>query len=387
MLKVCYILDFSVFKVNGPTINEFEFMKSLEKQKKIEVIYFTVNDNRKLISENNAKSSYFFDKNEETRFALLFYNSFKLFFKFMLFYFKKSPDLIVTRLGPVPLLQYLVALFLPKKIYIKTASRFWSVKPEKNFVEKYLRKFLEKMNSFIIRRCLGIDTVTEKFKQVFERKYKINSGKIILTENSVNCSVFFPKKNESMFKNSFPVLGYVGNIPTERGAKQLIKLYEYLRNKYPEIAIVIAGYDSSLDKIKEYVNQRKYKNIHFLDIIPYEEVSLVINSLDIGYSFTNQHDIREVGNSSQKLRQYISCGKPVITMRGTNRFVLENELGSLVDQNNIDEIVRETEKWIQRVQIEGDALSNRLHAYACKNLSTEKTFNQRLEFWNKLLEK
>lgn len=386
MLKVCYLLDFSVFKVNGPTINELEFIKSLEKQKKVEVIYFTVNDNKKLISENNARNSYFFDTNERERFALLFYKSFLLFFNFISFYFRESPDLIITRLGPVPLLQYLIVLFLPKKLYVKTASRFWFVKPGKNLIDKCLQKFLERMNGFILRRCLGVDTVTEKFKQVFERKYKINSDKIILTENSVNSSIFFPKENKLIVENSFPVLGYVGNVPSERGAKQLIKLYECLRTRYPDIAIIIAGSDSSLDQIKEYVLQKKYKNIHFLGVIPYEEVPFVINSLDIGYSFTTQHDLKEVGNSSQKLRQYISCGKPVITMKGTNQFVLENELGSLVDQNNIDEIVRETEKWIQRMQTEGEGLSDRLHAYACEHLSTEKTFNQRLEFWNYLLE-
>jgi glycosyltransferase involved in cell wall biosynthesis len=391
MLKICYLLDFSVFKVDGPTINEVEFINSLERQNDIEVIYFTTRDNKKIISESNCSKSFFFKNNTKDRVIKYIPKTFILFLKFIFFYLNNPPDIIVTRLGSIPSLQFFITLLFSKKLYIKTASRFWGVQHKRNFLDNLFQKFLYNMNKFIFAQCKGIDTVTEKFCSIFENEYNIPKDKIAVIENSVNSSNFYPQKNikcEKLqkIKDCFPVLGYVGNVPSERGAKQIIQVYERLKNKYPKISIVVVGSDENISNLINYVAEKKYTNIFFLNVVPYQDIPDIVNCLDIGYSFTTQYDLNEVGNSSQKLRQYISCGKPVITMQGTNQFVFNDDLGSLVDQNNIDEIAAETEKWAQRVQSEGDALRDRLHAYACKHLSTEKTFQQRLEFWNYLLE-
>lgn len=387
-MKACYVLDFFVFKVDGPTINEQSFLKSFQAQQYIDVCYFLSDSNRGYFSHEGKAISFFEDYQEKSIRFLPFY-VLKVFLKFIFFYYRTRPDIIVTRLGPIPLLHYLLSVFFGHKLLLKTVGRFWGAPQNTSLKEKLTFKCLVFLNTQILRNARGLDTVTKKFKDIFISKYNIDHNKIAVIENSVDTAKFFihtPSKTfmGQDFSPYFPILGYVGNMPSKRAAYQLLKIYEPIKYLYPNTAVVVVGADKELERLKESLIEAS-ESFFCLGQVPYSSVPEIINIIDIGYSFTTQHDLQELGNSSQKLRQYIACGKPVITMKTTNDFVENDNLGSLVDQENIQEIVDETIKWIKIIEEEGDALAQRLHQYAKEHLSTEKTFQQRLEFWQSIL--
>jgi glycosyltransferase involved in cell wall biosynthesis len=387
-MKVCYVLDFFVFKVDGPTINELNFLQQLYEQKNLDVCYFLSDTNRGYFQHEDKEIDFFKDyQNKNLRF-LPFY-AINAFIKFVFFYYRVKPDIIVTRLGSTPLLHYFISVFFGRKLLLKTVGRFWGEQQSASVKERLILKCLVFINRQILKNARGLDTVTQKFKSIFVSKYKIDHNKISVIENSVDTSKFFIRNSSKTFvghdfSTYFPILGYVGNVPSKRAAYQLLKIYKPIKYLYPNIAVVVVGVDKELEGLKESLIEAS-ESFFCLGQVPYNSVSEVMNIIDIGYSFTTQHDLQELGNSSQKLRQYIACGKPVITMKTTNDFVENNNLGSLVDQENIQEIVDETIKWIKIVEEQGEALAERLHQYAKEHLSTEKTFQQRLEFWQSIL--
>ena len=387
-MRVCYVLDFFVFEVDGPTINEQTFLTSLKEQQSIDVCYFLSDSNKGHFSHAGKVITFFEDYQKKPIRFLPFY-AIKIFLSFVFFHYKTKPDMIVTRLGPIPFLHYLLSIFFAHKLLLKTVGRFWPVTQHTSMKDRLITKGLAFLNNKILKKARGLDTVTQKFKDIFTSKYNIHHSKIAVIENAVDTNKFFIHKTNKTFMRRdfstyFPILGYVGNVPSKRAAYQLLKIYKPIRTLYPNTAVIIVGSDNELEKLKESLAE-DFKTFFCLGQIPYNSVPEIMNIIDIGYSFTTQHDLQELGNSSQKLRQYIACGKPVITMRTTNNFVEKNNIGSLVDQENIQEIVDETLKWIKIIEEEGDALAQRLHQYAKEHLSTEKTFQQRLEFWQSIL--
>jgi glycosyltransferase involved in cell wall biosynthesis len=88
------------------------------------------------------------------------------------------------------------------------------------------------------------------------------------------------------------------------------------------------------------------------------------------------------GNASQKIRQYIACGKPVISGSDGNEFLVEEQLGSNVDPNNIEEIASAVNYWLAMNREEEKAHSERAYQYALRNLSVENAIQKRVAIWN-----
>ena len=244
-----------------------------------------------------------------------------------------------------------------------------------NTVNDILTKFVYKVSS-------GIDVAMIETREELIRLRLASKQKIKLIDNVINTKIFTPNKQNKITQSV--VLGFAGSLPSFRGVAQMLRVGEELIEKY-DIKIKVIGDDPDLKKVIEH-SSFPAERVLCLGKINYFDVAKNIEDMTICYSFFENWKIKKTGNASQKVKQYISMGKPVISVKTGHQYLVDNDLGSAVDQNNIDEIVRETEKWIHRVQTEGKALRDRLHAYACAHLSTEKTFNQRLEFWNYLLE-
>ena len=194
-----------------------------------------------------------------------------------------------------------------------------------------------------------------------------------------------PRQKINVPKNSI-VLGFAGSLPTQRGATQILKVAEKLESTINNLYVLIVGYDERLHNLVEQTSFPR-KKILLTGQLPYSEIPTCIAAMTICYSFFEEHKIKRTGNASQKVKQYISMGKPVISVSTGHEYLQKQQLGSPVNQNDIEEIARETVKWIKRIETEGDMLAQRLHQYAVDHLSTEKTLQQRLEFWNSILKK
>jgi len=124
----------------------------------------------------------------------------------------------------------------------------------------------------------------------------------------------------------------------------------------------------------------------WVGVVPYEKVVDYINCFDVGIALDTIERLEEIGNSSQKIRQYLACGIPVICGEGTNRFIEEENLGFLVDSQNTEDIFQAVYTLFFYTGQEANKFSKRAVKYAYKNLSTDIAIKTRLEFWEKQLQ-
>jgi len=183
------------------------------------------------------------------------------------------------------------------------------------------------------------------------------------------------------------IVGYVGGSPSKRGAKQLVEISPKIKRRYPNVGIVIVGSDSEIDKLKIRTRQLDTEDIFmWAGVVPYEKVVDYISCFEVGIALDTTERLEKIGNSSQKIRQYLACGIPVICGKGTNRFIEEENLGFLVDSQNTEEIFEAVSTFIFYKEQEANIFSKRAVKYAYKNLSIDIAIKTRLEFWGKQLQ-
>lgn len=378
MLKLAYYTEVDFRLSDGPAVNEREFINSLQNNIN-EPLIFLDKINRDVFDDK--KRIFFFSKPYRVSHFLRYWKISRHINKVLKI---RKINMLSVRVTDYPIVVLLLKLFNPKlKIYIKTAALWWAGRENSVGVKCFLyNKLNDALTRIVYKISSGIDVAMIETREELIRLGFATEKKIKLIDNAINTKIFTPSKRKKVSRSV--VLGFAGSFPSFRGVAQMLSVGAKLQESY-DIKIKIIGDDHNL---KELIEKSRFpiEKVLCLGTINYFDVAKNIEDMTICYSFFEEWKIKKTGNASQKVKQYISMGKPVISVKTGHQYLVDNDLGSAVDQNDIDEIVRETEKWIQRVQLEGDALSDRLHAYACKHLSTEKTFQQRLEFWESLLE-
>ena len=183
-------------------------------------------------------------------------------------------------------------------------------------------------------------------------------------------------------RGRWPVLGFVGTSPSLRGACQMVEVARAILTDYPDTAVLVAGWDDGMEGVLVLAGRVGVEDrCYFPGTVSYEDVPAFINRMTIGYSFFEPWVTRRTGNASQKVRQYLACGKPVISIHEGHEFLERENLGSTVDPDHIEEVEAATRMWLRCSQRDPVSVRDRLRAYAVAHLSTEKALTDRLEFW------
>ena len=124
----------------------------------------------------------------------------------------------------------------------------------------------------------------------------------------------------------------------------------------------------------------------FTGVIPYDAVPRYINAFDVAIAFDKAEILNSIGNSNQKIRQYIASGKPVITNPNGNEFITQNQLGSIVDPTDLDAFMVALRRWFSLTESEKISFAKKAAEYAQEHLSIMRKLEQRLDFCNRSLE-
>jgi glycosyltransferase involved in cell wall biosynthesis len=163
----------------------------------------------------------------------------------------------------------------------------------------------------------------------------------------------------------------------------MIAMAPKLLSQYPSLGIVIVGGGNGLDKLRKQADELGIAEHCILPgSVPYEQVPYFVNAFDVGISFDISTRLTNIGNSSQKVRQYIACGKPVVSGIGGNLFLEQESLGTIVDPDDIEQITNAVNKWLSLPAREKEAHCHKAANYARKHLSINEALKDRLEFWN-----
>jgi glycosyltransferase involved in cell wall biosynthesis len=215
----------------------------------------------------------------------------------------------------------------------------------------------------------------------------VDRPNVILVENAVNVNRFYlMPRNECRIRCGLghfgKIVGYCGGNPSQRGAKELVRIAPELFRRHPDSGILIIGEDSDLWKIKEEARKSGAADqIIFAGVVDYHKVPLYMNCLDVGVAFDSPKRVGSVGNSSQKLRQYLACGVPVFFPRDTNQAIMQGGFGVGVSPEDAEELVEKICCFLGKSEREIDVFRKKAFQYACEHLSTDLAYEKRLAAW------
>jgi len=383
MVKVAYYTEVDLEYSDGPAVNELEFINSLCRLHNDDYLICvpkidTLKNQNVIFLGTTPRISHI--KSWINRYRLI-RNQMK----------KREISLLVCRLPDYPIVPLLIKIFNPKvKLAIKTAALWWVGRTKQCSIKDKFYNFICDWTTRVVYKISDAVDVAMPETMNALISYGLTTGeKTILIDNAININLFKPfdiitgRKELNIPENAI-VLGFIGSLPSQRGGKQILKVSEKLNSEINNLYVMIVGHDEEIDKL---IGDSSFPQEKIISPgkIAYSRVPLYLSCMTITYSFFEPHKIALTGNASQKVKQYIAMGKPVISVNTGHDYLMKNRLGSPIDQENIQEIIDETLKWIKIIEEEGDALAQRLHQYAKEHLSTEKTFQQRLEFWQSIL--
>ncbi|MDO9037005.1 MAG: glycosyltransferase family 4 protein [Lutibacter sp.] len=166
-----------------------------------------------------------------------------------------------------------------------------------------------------IQKATKIITVSQEFIEEVVNRTKIARDKIVLVPNTVHQSFYKDAVIDNLivdtYKNDFVIL-YLGDTGLRRGLQTAIESLIILKEKIPNIKLVIVGISSTDPILKQQVidlkleNQVDFQGWQNVDLFP---SYIVASSVCISPLLRNiQHDVAY----ANKLFQYMSFAKPVL---------------------------------------------------------------------------
>lgn len=176
------------------------------------------------------------------------------------------------------------------------------------------KRWKQKEEEFI-NKATKIITVSQEFIEEVVGRTKIARNKIVLVPNTVHQSFYKDAVIDNLiidsYKNDFVIL-YLGDTGLRRGLQTAIEALVILKEKIPNVKLVIVGISSTDTILKQQVTELKLEN--HVDFQGWQNVKLfpsyiVSSKVCISPLLRNiQHDVAY----ANKLFQYMSFGKPVL---------------------------------------------------------------------------
>jgi glycosyltransferase involved in cell wall biosynthesis len=394
--RILYISSVDISRGNGPGVNEREF--TLEFCKTFgERAHILVPKPEIRLTEIN-QHNFTFSRNHKRHRPIPFLQH-QLSQLWLANALMKSGrfDFLIFRLSILPFAQSYIIRHYRIPCAIKTLGKGVGdvLRRQGGVVGKALAPLNDVLVKDIITRAIAIDVCTEKYLTYVQERWALDAAKLCLIENATNTDRFYPldeitARSKCNLSHFDPIVGFVGGRPWERGGTQMIELASRLLPQYPNLGIVIVGGGwhqlRGLDQLRKQAHELGVADHCVLPgQVPYERVPYFINAFDVGISLDKTETLSSVGNSSQKLRQYLACGKPVVSGPGGNLFLEREELGSIVNPDDINQITRAVTAWLSLTDDEKRAHCHRAVDFAQKHLSVKKTLDDRIEFWNNRL--
>jgi len=196
-----------------------------------------------------------------------------------------------------------------------------------------------------------------KFKQRLQENYKIidqkanliltvadelqslyaNREKVHWIPNGVDLKHYqgdYPVVNRDIGEIAKPIIGYVGTIQ-DRMDQELL---EYLVKTNPDKSFVMVG----PVWYKEIKNKFSiYKNIYFLGRKSYQEVPMYIQQFDVGI-IPHKVDKFVESTNPMKIYEYLACGKPVVSTKGSGVEMFKEFIGITDDFQQFNKLINQS---------------------------------------------
>ena len=215
-----------------------------------------------------------------------------------------------------------------------------------NFGEFYIARLpvMKQLYHWAIRHSDAITCLSEPFKELLRSKYG-RSQRVHPIEFAVRSDLFKPLNKKKCRKIlqlplNARIVGTAGGLYKIRDADLLIDAFIYLKDKYLDLHLALAGpLDGELKIPKD-------TRIHYLGILPFEKVPFLMNSLDVAVVCYADDNFGKYC-FPQKTREFMACDIPVVAARvGSLKELFQDHPEWLYAPANVQSLVKVIENRI-----------------------------------------
>ena len=197
--------------------------------------------------------------------------------------------------------------------------------------------FYAKRRTIMLKKTQAIIGVSNKVSNIVQKRIK--DVPVYTVYNGVETQLFYSQVKK---ENYFTIVG-VGNLIPIKGFSFLIEAFAkiYEKNKNSRLKIIGDGVERAL--LEDQVNNKKLSDVvTFFGKIPYEEVA---NEMRNSQLFILPSYYEAIGCV---YLEAMACGIPTIGVKGmgVDEIIIDGENGLLVEQKNVDSIVKQIERVI-----------------------------------------
>lgn len=335
----------------GASVNEGEFIRGLLQcsQARTQVIAL-YRDNAKALADLPEAQVNLIRSHQGKFIGVPFY-WIRLFFAIRKAIHQQQPDIIMYRLGPLPLVQVLIYLLYHHHFALKTfvnSSRL--IRSQWGIMGALLAKIAEPLRRFLVLRAIAVDTVSEEFAKWIQRNYGVSPDILHVIPNGANVDKFIPASARRNMPGKscglLPRFLYAGALREYRGLDALVEAVASLQENERNFEIIIAGAGEFEKALREHIAKHDVaKAFNFVGWIAYEKLPELMWEchwgIDLNEAVLAQDDLEIRGSYSQKLAQYLAAGLPVIAwdIDGVE-FLRDKGLGKLVHYRSIEHLAQ-----------------------------------------------
>jgi glycosyltransferase involved in cell wall biosynthesis len=385
-----YILQTDISEDNGPGVNEWEFINSLLDAYPENFIIFAPRPSQDSASARKHLRVHYVASHRGRH--PVFYVIFLLHQLWMIFRtaFQRYPSAIVTRPGPLPIVPLIASYLLRVPLFLKIAGLGITTLRERWFpLGKYILYPLDRiLYSLLLRRGRLVETVTQNIADWHLKRSHADAGKFVVIPNAVNTSTFCHTAKEdarqrlglTQFQR---IVGYVGRVREHNGVLELVEGAKLLSEEHSEIGFVIVGDGKMKERLEDMVVKNGLSDqFVFTGQVAYQRIPQYINAFDIGIALFPTWWMERSGSSSQKIRQYLSCQRPVLASMGQgHNFIEENQLGWLVVPEDSAQVAESIIAACSTHPEQLESMGRRGREYVIHNFSISNLTRRRYEMW------
>jgi len=191
----------------------------------------------------------------------------------------------------------------------------------------------------VLRKASLILSISEYTKQDIVRKYHIEPNKIRVTPLGVSdhfhpSTQFEIQSLRKRYNIHNPFILFVGAIEPKKNISTIIKAFHKVKQKNPEIELVIAGKKSwKYQEVFSLVDSLKLnEKVHFLQFVPYDDLPTLYSAASV-FVFPSNYE----GFGLPPL-EAMKCGTPVIVSKRSSLPEIVGSEGIMIEPENYEDL-------------------------------------------------
>lgn len=333
---VVYVGFFDLSEDDGKSINEREFVRALLQLKNVDAIYIGPKTKKRL---DLPKSKFLplCQLNRSFRSQMIYQIRLAIqLFRMLREY--RGRIVICTRPNYAAVFPALFTKTTNRPLIVKYAGLSIPLIEERkdlSIVHRKIAKFVYSMNACLADR---IWVVTDQIGDYWHKNHAIPKSKMFVLSNGTDTRRFHPGRKQAlpqrvmrMIPSARIYVGYAGGLRKILGIHLLMEVADRFRRDGEDIVFLIAGRGPDEEALRRRVADQGLRDrFVLLGHLSYHDMPAFYDHCHVMVAPFTQSFINRFGSSSQKIYQYLACGKPVVVTRAPDHAFIEEEvLGKL----------------------------------------------------------